>query len=336
MANYNWPEVWAVENLVTPEWADAISTSHILVAMLKKGSNWNSGFQRVDDITGSRAILPIITSLGNAEFVTRAGMYSEMSYSATADGAFDFAKYEYTNIRSAFKIDWRTKQILAKGKSARGLDPYKGEIARMKAKVRSIVQAGLVGNNNAAENTLLGLQYMFPNSPSVSTNEPGGFAYNANAFWRPFDRDVAGAFSTSLLNQGQTDSRRDTADNLDMANLCLVNESSTTRIWSKILDAYVDKQRFVQDKELAQLGFANIVWNVGGRDMVIAPLSDGPTGTIYFLNMDYFYGDINDDLSMEEPIRPEGKNVTEYMFIDAIFIGSSNMARHGKYRGITT
>lgn len=355
MANYALTDFWAVEKTLkshpTLGFVDLASSSHILVAMIEKKGNLKLGneggnFAREFGISGSRMILPAIFALGQGELVTRAGMYSALSISAPGTNGYDYvdyAKYEYATLRLAFRLDWRMQNFLSGVPESRnpGYDPYEIEIRRMKNKARALVQAQLVASNNAAENTILGLGYLYPDTPSGSSNAPGGFAYNdANygALWRPSSRSMAGPWLKSYMTQGQMETRFDNAEEgTSAADLCLMVEpsgSSTPKLYSSLLDEFTDATRIPADADMAKLGFSNVRWDGGSGPMVVAPLVDGTAGNVYFLRSDmHFIGTEKAPIGVP-PQRVDGTNVDEWMFV-LPFCHGAIPRREGKQYGYT-
>lgn len=355
MSNFALADLWAIERVMKkhPKFGfhDLASSSHILVAMIEKAGNLKIGdeggnFMRQTDMTGARAIIPVLFALGQGELVTRAGMYSAMTINAPGTNGYDYAdyaKFEYSTIRLAFRLDWRMRNFLTNTPEDRmqGYDPYALEIQRMKKKNRALIETGLESNNNAAENTILGLQYLYPDTPSGSANAPGGWAYNdANygALWRPGSRNIAGAWTASYLTQGQMETRFDSSDEGTMAaDLCLMVEptgTTTPKLYSALLDTFLDQTRIPNNADMKALGYSNVMWDGGAGLMTIAPLSGGVTGTVYFLRSDMHYiGMEESPIPDEQPQRVDATNALEYMFVSPFCHAVAGPKRETKQYG---
>lgn len=361
MANYTLPEVFAIEQKIgTNAFYDVASQSHIIVAMLAARGKLNQGFDwhELPNLSGTLAIAPIVTAEGVTEGVTRAGMYAaQAGVGQTADGVFDHVKYRFSTYRGGFQLDWRQKNLLT-GANSRGLDVMAGETKRLKMGFAKDIATDLVGTALDSESNLIGIRYWLPDTPASSTNAPGGLAMNTNTFWRPFANATGGIITTNTLTAGLMKSRRDIITEegreLQQADLILLGETdeATTgmALYSKIVDDFVDAQRLVTTRPaIMSLGYTSHIDYMGA---VIHPLKGdvdavagtpyAMSGTAYFLNTDtLFFGGGIKNLSgglgpmMLEPMRPESKTVTDYHFVLPATFGIRDIARNGKYTGLT-
>lgn len=349
-ANYTYDQIFAIEQKMSGSFYDVASPSHIVVAMIALSGRLNKGFKLWESPKGLKAIVPLLVKEGVTEGVTRSGMYApQAGIGQTDEDTFEFAEYPFTTLRGGFQLDWRQGNFL----NNRGFDNMDAEIKRIRMGFAKNIETQIVGLANAAEDNVLGLRYWLPDTPSTSTNKPGNFDYASNAWWRPQVTDWNAAITLAMLTRMLVDTRRDAItveDGLQQANLILLGETTEattgTRLYSKVVDAFVNVQRIVQNDKLLSLGYTDHIEYMGA---VIHPLKgdvdtavgapSGMSGLAFALNTStiFFGGGIEDltgslSAQMLPPVRPPKTSVTDYQFILPVVEGLMDPARNAKYR----
>src|SRR5688500_3293173 len=105
MPNLNYTSiaaVYAVEQLVEAQnLVDAVSVTHPILPIIKDNGHWNNplDFTRENSLKGTKAVVPVLTALGDAEGVTKSGQYTPMSLTETSSGLVSYAEYPFTTYR---------------------------------------------------------------------------------------------------------------------------------------------------------------------------------------------------------------------------------------------
>lgn len=336
--NYTFRSVFALEHALTGKASDIAVATHILLALLVEQGRANKGFVRIPSLKGTKAVLPVITRVGNAEGVTVAGSYTPMSVGQHPDNDPTLVEFEFAHYRSNFAMDGYERDFLMKHPRHPNLDIAEVKAHELLSGFATKMSDHITGNATAAQNALLGLYYVLPDDPSVSSNNVGNFgAYSANANWRPTTRNVGAAFDKIHLNQGLMDSRKDTLKKLggkQQADIILLPETTSARIYSAFTDQMGDLQRLPVKQSLMDVGWENIVY----FGAIVHPYKEAPTGetdAILFLNSsNWFWG--GDTMPQpEEPSRVTGTDVFEHFYTWDAVLAINDPTRQVKYYGVT-
>lgn len=328
-------------------WTNLAAKSHPLVARIVAQGRVGEGFGiREAGIGGLEAIGPFSAAEGVVEGKTQAELYSApLSLAQISNDALKMWSYPFTMYVGGFLLDRRQRSIIEKGlRPGVGMDFMDLQKRMMVTKYTNLIQSHIGGNGAAADNALIGLYYVLPDDPTLSTNNVGAVgAYNSLtgnlANWRPITRNLAGAqvgLATLLQmqNEGSFDVVDQVQDGPKEIDLILLPENSTQRIYSTIANAFGNIQRFAQSADMARYGFGSL--ELPGGTSIVRDKSVRPSGeeeAVIGLNTGYWFfgGDFMPTADTE--LRQDGKAVHEYLYVWEHTFGCANPGRQVKYYG---
>lgn len=331
MANYIYEEIISVNPAVTQRFHDAISGSSTFMKVLfgraQAGKQMWPTYAEHSSAGSQYMGLKVQLSAQNSDSVSRDGQYTAMSYSPpTADGVFDFAKYNFSTARAGFQLGTRERDLMKN--DANRFNAFQMESEACGNALVGEITDDLNSNTADSDGKLLGVEFAVD-----SGNTVGGINQASVAAWQSYENAVNGTLTTAHIVRLLSNTTRDHIKyGWQNPDVLVLSERTNSYLYSFLMNAITSNSFVPVNQDFTKYG----VIGASFHGALLQSNSAISSGVVLGLNTTTWAvasRDAGFAPRAEEPTRVPKANVIDYLWSWSGSVGVGDCARNGKLTG---